>query len=50
MAEITVEVRLRWWLMPYLHALVFFCDLFNREPDWQKLDRVIARGLKVVHK
>ena len=48
MPEIIVQIKLRWWLKPYLSALVFFCHLWGTEPDWEKLDPIIKRGLKVV--
>lgn len=44
---LVVHVRVAWWLSPYLHALCFFCAISRREPDWEKLNRVIERALKL---
>lgn len=42
-----VNIYLAWWLVPYIHILVFFCKLMGTEPDDQKLTKVIERGIKV---
>lgn len=48
MANASVEIRVvfAWWLKPYLTALVFFCLLCQREPDYSKLERVICRAMR----
>lgn len=44
-ATIAVEVRVAWWLRPYLAVLVFFCRLRGTLPDEERLSRVIRCGL-----
>lgn len=39
-----VECRLPWWLEPYLYTLAFFCELMDRDPDPEKLLRVLLWG------
>jgi len=42
-----IEVRVAWWLRPYLHALAWFCSLHECEPDPEKLQRVVLPALRV---
>lgn len=44
---ITAEIRFAWWLRPYLSVLGFFADLMGAEPDWDKLDRIISRSVRI---
>jgi len=44
--EIHVQVSLRWWLRPYLWSLMWFCVLFNTEPDDAKISYWIGKGIK----
>lgn len=43
---LVIEVRVTWWLLVYLNALVFFCTVMNTLPDEEKLETVIKRGIK----
>ena len=45
--SITFEVRLAWWVRPYLYALVLFALIHGVQVDEQKASRVIMRGLKL---
>lgn len=45
-SEIMVEVSYKWWLIPYLNTLLFFCYLFNSEPDYEKLDKILKKALR----
>ena len=45
---LTCEIRLRWWLMPCLHALQLFCWLFRHRPNMDRLNRVIGLGIYTV--
>lgn len=45
--EITVSVRLSWWAMPYLHTLAFLCWLLSLEPNPERVERVLARAVRV---
>jgi hypothetical protein len=51
MATITVTVHLRiryaWWLCPYLCILATLAELLDREPDVDKVDRMVKRGIRV---
>jgi hypothetical protein len=44
---LTIEVRLAWWLWPYLGALFLFCRLTAGAPDEAKLAKVIGRAMRV---
>lgn len=44
-----VEVTVRWWVRPYVHALVLFCMTFGTQIDHQRLcNFIVKRGIKVV--
>lgn len=45
--NLTLSIRFAWWLDPYLRLLTFFAVASRREPDWQKLGRMIERALIV---
>lgn len=48
-ATYTMVIKVRWWVVPYLRTLGFFCMTFGTTPDFGKVGRFIARrGLKVV--
>jgi len=40
---IRIRVSVRWWVLPYLHALVFVAWVMGTEPDYEKLNQFIAR-------
>jgi hypothetical protein len=42
---IKVETRIKWWLVPYLRSLNFFCETFDCEPDQERLRKIIALGV-----
>lgn len=44
---LVVNVKVAWWLSYYLEALIFFCQLFGTEPDWQKLQKMLIRSVSV---
>lgn len=48
MAQITVEVRMAWWLRPYLRALCICAVLSGRIPDQAKLEAKIKRATRIV--
>ncbi|MNB74425.1 hypothetical protein D3C81_272800 [compost metagenome] len=46
MAEtMTASIRVRWWLRCYLAAVVWFAKSTGMEPDWDRVERWIRRGL-----
>jgi hypothetical protein len=44
---VRIKVRPRWWLKHYVLGVVLTAWLMGVEPDWQKVQRVMARGFKV---
>lgn len=42
---VTATVRMRWWLRCYLAAVVWFARTAGVEPDWDRVERWIRRGL-----
>ena len=44
--NVQIKVSHRWWLLPYLELMIFFCWLMDCDPNYDKLERVIKRGLK----
>lgn len=47
MATVTITAHYRFWFMPYLHTLVWLCDLMGTEPDYDKLDKIIRKGIYI---
>ncbi len=46
MAEtVTASIRMRLWLRWYLAVVVWFARATGMEPDWDRVDRWIRRGL-----
>lgn len=43
--QITVTVRASWWLRLYLSGVVLCAQMTGLEPDWQKVQKVVRRGL-----
>ena len=47
--QITIRVRLAWWVGPYLAALFAFAAMTGMEPDVDKAAALISRrGLRFV--
>lgn len=44
-STVTASVRLRWWLRWYLAAVVWFARATGMEPDWERVEWWIRRGL-----
>lgn len=43
---LTITVRSRWWVKPYLNGCALFAGLFGMEPDFDKIsDHIIKHGL-----
>ena len=45
--QLTLEVRYRWWLKLYLYGVVWMVYVMDIEPDWDKVERAIAKGVIV---
>lgn len=44
---ITVRVRVRWWLPVYLNTVGMLCQIFDMDPNWDRIDWWAARGIHV---
>ncbi|MGE7137932.1 hypothetical protein ACQKIE_09925 [Luteibacter sp. NPDC031894] len=49
MATITVNLsaRLRWWVRPYIAVLTGLARFTGMEPDWERVNEVLRRGVVV---
>lgn len=45
--KLYVRLELAWWFAPYVNTLLFLAWIFDAELDMEKLERVIARALRV---
>ena len=45
--KFTCEVKVAWWLKPYLKTLQFFCIITGFEPNEEKLNNVIQSAITV---
>lgn len=45
--RITVEITFAWWYRPYLACLIAFATMVGREPDREKLLRVIRSAMRM---
>lgn len=41
--ELSVRIRVRWWVIPYIGALAFFSQLTGLTPDPEKAAGLIMR-------
>ena len=46
-ATITLTVKVAWWVRPYLYSLVLMSRLTGLEPDLDKVEAVVLKGLRV---
>lgn len=46
--SLVLTIKLAWWVPIYVHSLVLFCRSFNTEPDFDKVMRVLVRGIVVI--
>jgi len=48
MAQINlrIETKLTWWLKPYLFGIAAMVFLTGREPNWDRVNGFIKRGVK----
>lgn len=44
---VRMEISLAWWLRPYLAVLIAVAVMLGREPDLEKLQRVIQRAVRL---
>jgi hypothetical protein len=44
------EVRIAWWIYPYMYGCAFVAWLMRVEPDVDKFRKTIRKGLSIKHK
>lgn len=44
--NLTIQIRLAWWFIPWLRGLLFFCGLMGREPDLKKVQAMVKRAIR----
>lgn len=47
MAVVTITIRLRWWVRPYLAALYLFSLAVRMQPDEGKVGAMVRRGMVI---
>ncbi|KCB33752.1 hypothetical protein L541_4888 [Bordetella hinzii CA90 BAL1384] len=48
MAKIcSLRVRFSWWVNPYLAGVRLFAIMTGREPNYQRVARVVERGIYI---
>lgn len=45
--KLVYRIRFRWWFWLYIHTLAFLCRVFDAEPRWDRVRRVIDRAIKL---
>lgn len=44
---LTLSVRFAWRVLPYLYGTRLCCMLTGAEPDFQRVARVVERGMRI---
>lgn len=47
MQTIRLSMRYAWWLRYYLYGLVTVAVLTRKQPDWDKVARVMAKAVRI---
>lgn len=47
MHTIRLSMRYAWWLRYYLYGLVTMAVLTRRQPDWDKVGRVMVKAVRI---
>lgn len=45
--KLTLAVTTAWWLRYYMYGVASVCALFNREPNWDRVQHWIQRAVRV---
>jgi hypothetical protein len=45
--SLTVSVKLAWWLLLYLDGVLLMQAITGLDPDMEKVERMISRGIRV---
>ena len=44
--ELVIRAKVKWWLKLYLSGLSMVCWLTGNNPDWNKVNAWVERGIK----
>lgn len=44
---LTVEVKIAWWCLVYLHGVALSSALTGLEPDWEKVRRMVLLAVRL---
>lgn len=44
---VSMRIRLAWWLQAYLGSVALMSRMTGLEPDWGKMARIVASGVRV---
>jgi hypothetical protein len=45
--SITLDVKVAWWVRPYIQTVAIFAALTGLQPDAKKVARTVTRGVRV---
>jgi hypothetical protein len=45
--DMDIEITLAWWAQPYINVLAFVCAMTGTEPDLDKVEHMVQRGIKL---
>jgi hypothetical protein len=45
MANVSIKVCVAWWVPVYINTMKFFCVLMQCEPDYDKVQKTVMRGI-----
>lgn len=45
--QLCLQVSMAWWFKPYLYTLLCFCYITQHEPNYEKVDRIVRRAVRV---
>lgn len=44
---LNLTARTAWWVPLYLRGMAFFCALMGTEPNWDKVEKVVLKGVRL---
>lgn len=44
---INIEITFAWWMRPYLYGVITMVLLTGREPDYNKVEKMIRRAVRM---
>lgn len=45
-SRLYVRVKVAWWVLPYLQTLQALCHIMGTEPDLERVEHWIKKGIK----